>query len=88
MNWKGFAALTVIFVLAPLAAQANPITPQERKDCKRDYQAYCKQYPLGSQPLHDCMHRVAKQLSHACVEALYYAGEMTRSQAEALIRRK
>ncbi len=88
MKRKGFAALAAIFVFIPLAAHANPVTPRERQNCRADYKAYCNKYPIGSQTLLDCMRRNAKKLANNCVEALYYAGEMTRSQAEQLIHRK
>ena len=84
------AALAVISVtlLTSFAAQADQtytVTPQERRDCRADYKAYCSQYKLGSQQLRACMSRSSRKLSNPCVRALYAAGEISRKYAEKLL---
>jgi len=69
------------------AAEAAPITEREKEDCRADYQRYCRIYPLGSDALRTCMSRSARRLSRSCVEALVDAGEMTRAQAETLVKK-
>jgi hypothetical protein len=74
------------FVLALLAlpALAGTITEREKRDCQRDYHAYCSDYGLGTEALRACMSRNIKKVSHACVGALVDAGEMTKAQADKL----
>ena len=79
----GFAAL-LVSVLMLLPAVAAPVTEREQRDCRAEYQRYCKAYTLGSEGLRACMSRSARKLSNMCVNALVDAGEMTRSQADRL----
>jgi hypothetical protein len=79
----GFAAI-LVSVLMVLPAAANPVTEREQRDCRAEYQRYCKAYPLGSEGLRACMSRSVRKLSNMCVNALVDAGEMTRSQADRL----
>jgi hypothetical protein len=82
----GIALGTAGFVLALLAlpALAGTITEREKRDCQRDYHAYCSDYGLGTEALRACMSRNIKKVSHACVGALLDAGEMTKAQADKL----
>ena len=82
----GIALGTAGFVLALLAlpALAGTITEREKRDCQRDYHAYCSDYGLGTEALRACMSRNIKKVSHACVGALVDAGEMTKAQADKL----
>ena len=82
----GIALGTAGFVLALLAlpALAGTITEREKRDCQRDYHAYCSDYGLGTEALRACMSRNIKKVSHACVAALVDAGEMTQAQADKL----
>ena len=82
----GIALGTAGFVLALLAlpALAGTITEREKRDCQRDYHAYCSEYGLGTEALRACMSRNIKKISHACVGALVDAGEMTKAQADKL----
>jgi hypothetical protein len=82
----GIALGTAGFVLALLAlpALAGTITEREKRDCQRDYHAYCNEYGLGTEALRACMSRNIKKISHACVGALVDAGEMTKAQADKL----
>jgi hypothetical protein len=82
----GIALCTAGFVLALLAlpALAGTITEREKRDCQRDYHAYCNEYGLGTEALRACMSRNIKKISHACVGALVDAGEMTKAQADKL----
>ena len=86
----GIALGTAGFVLALLAlpALAGTITEREKRDCQRDYHAYCNEYGLGTEALRACMSRNIKKISHACVGALVDAGEMTKAQADKLHDRK
>ena len=85
----GIALGTAGFVLALLAlpALAGTITEREKRDCQRDYHAYCNEYGLGTEALRACMSRNIKKISHACVGALVDAGEMTKAQADKLHRK-
>ena len=78
-----YAAILASTLIA-LPAVAAPVTERQTRDCKTDYQRYCKAYKLGTEALRACMSRSVKKLSNMCVEALVDAGEMTRSQADRL----
>jgi hypothetical protein len=78
-----YAAISA-FALILLPAVAAPVTERENRDCRGDYQRYCKAYPLGSEALRACMSRSRRKLSNLCVDALVDAGEMTRVQADKL----
>jgi len=86
----GYAAMFCLIVLwaltAPGPVAAGGVTERERQDCRADYQRYCKIHPVGSEELRKCMSRSIRKLSHACVDALVDAGEMTRSQANARLK--
>jgi len=83
----GIALGTAGFVLTLLAIPAlaeYTVTEREKRDCQRDYHAYCGDYGLGTEGLRACMSRNIKKVSHACVGALVDAGEMTKAQADKL----
>ncbi len=67
------------------AIAAQQITEREKRDCQKDYHAFCSEYGLGSEALRACMSRNIKKVSHACVAALVDAGEMTQAQADKLM---
>jgi hypothetical protein len=75
----GTALFATILLIVP--ALAGVITEREKRDCPKDYKAYCGEYGLGSEALRACMSRNIKKISHACVAALVDAGEMTQAQA-------
>lgn len=78
-----YAAISAFaFILLP--AVAAPVTDRENRDCRGDYQRYCKAYQPGSEALRACMSRSRRKLSNLCVDALVDAGEMTRLQADKL----
>ncbi|HZP08585.1 hypothetical protein [Methyloceanibacter sp.] len=77
-------AVLLAYCLTFLPAIAAQITDREKRDCQRDYHAYCGEYGLGSEALRACMSRNIKKVSHACVAALVDAGEMTQAQADKL----
>src|SRR3954447_26563787 len=79
----GAALFAFTFILVPALA-ANAVTEREKRDCQRDYHAYCSDYGLGTEALRACMSRNIKKISHACVGALVDAGEMTKAQADKL----
>jgi hypothetical protein len=78
-----YAAISA-FALILLPAVAAPVTERENRDCRGDYQRYCKAYQPGSEALRACMSRSRRKLSNLCVDALVDAGEMTRLQADKL----
>jgi len=83
----GIALGTAGFVLTLLAIPAlaeYTVTEREKRDCQRDYHAYCGDYGLGTEGLRACMSRNIKKVSSACVAALVDAGEMTQAQADKL----
>ena len=81
----GIALGTAGFVLTLLAIPAlAEYTEREKRDCQKDYHAYCGEYGLGTEALRACMSRNIKKVSHACVGALVDSGEMTKAQANKL----
>jgi hypothetical protein len=80
------AAFAVILALAPDTAGA--VTERMKRDCKTDYNRYCKKYELGSEGLRACMSRSIRKVSKRCVAALVAGGEMTQAQANRLRKKK
>ena len=80
------AAFTVILALAPDPAGA--VTARIKRDCKSDYNRYCKKYELGSEGLRACMSRSIRGVSNRCISALVAGGEMTKAQADKVRRQK
>ena len=80
------AAFAVILALAPDTAGA--VTERMKRDCKTDYNRYCKKYELGSEGLRACMSRSIRKVSKRCVAALVAGGEMTQAQADRLRKKK
>lgn len=81
----GIALGTAGFVLTLLAIPAlAEYTAREKRDCQKDYHAYCGEYGLGTEALRACMSRNIKKVSHVCVGALVDAGDMTKAQADKL----
>ena len=83
----GIALGTAGFVLTLLAIPAlaeYTVTEREKRDCQKDYHAYCGEYGLGTEALRAFMSRNLKKVSHACVAALVDAGEMSQAQANKL----
>jgi hypothetical protein len=70
----GFASATV--------ADAKPITEAEKKHCASAYHQYCGEYGLESAALRNCMSRIGRSLSNACIDALIEAGEISRAEVE------
>jgi hypothetical protein len=81
-----FLVSALVFMLLPAAAGA--ITERQKRDCKTDYNRYCKAYTLGSEGLRACMSRSIRKISNRCVAALVDAGEMTKAQAIKLRKQK
>ncbi len=80
------AAFTVILALAPDTAGA--VTARIKRDCKSDYNRYCKKYELGSEGLRACMSRSIRGVSNRCISALVAGGEMTKAQADRVRRQR
>ena len=81
-----YAVFTLVLMLLP--AMAGSITERQKRDCKTDYNRYCKAYKLGSEGLRACMSRSIRKVSNRCVAALVDAGEMTQAQADKLRKKK
>jgi hypothetical protein len=64
------------------AAEPRKITPAEKKYCAAAYHKFCGEYGLETAALRNCMDRNGRSLSHACIEALIEAGEVSRSEVE------
>jgi hypothetical protein len=79
----GAAIFAFVLILLPAVA-ATVITDREKRDCPKDYHAYCGEYGLGTEALRACMSRNIKKVSNACVAALVDAGEISQSQADKL----
>ena len=79
----GTAGVVVTLLSLPALAE-YAVTEREKRDCQKDYHAYCSDYGLGTEGLRACMSRNIKKVSHACVGALVDAGEMTKAQADKL----
>jgi hypothetical protein len=82
-TWALFA---VALMLLPSAAGA--ITERQKRDCKADYNRYCKKYTLGSEGLRACMSRSIKKVSNRCISALVAGGDMTQAQANKIRKQK
>jgi hypothetical protein len=80
------AAFALIFTLLPDTAGA--VTERMKRDCRSDYNRYCKKYQLGTEGLRACMSRSIKRVSNRCISALVAGGEMTKAQAERVRRQK
>ena len=75
--------LAAIFgFVSAVAADAKPITEAEKKHCASAYHKYCGEYGLESAALRNCMSRIGRSLSNACVDALIEAGEVSRAEVE------
>ena len=79
----GTAGVVLALLTLPALAEFT-VTEREKRDCQKDYHAYCGEYGLGSEALRACMSRNIKKVSHMCVAALVDAGEMTQAQANKL----
>jgi hypothetical protein len=90
MKMKYITAVCAVsaFVITLLPAESGNITDRMKRDCKSDYNRYCKKYKLGSEGLRACMSRSIKKVSNRCVGALVAGGEMTQAQADGLAAKK
>ena len=75
-------------ILMLLPAAAGNITERQKRDCKADYNRYCKAYQIGTEGLRACMSRSIRKVSNRCIAALVDAGEMTQAQAEKVRKKK
>ena len=82
------AVFALILMLLPAVAMAGPVTERMKRDCRSDYNRYCKKYTLGSEGLRACMSRSIRKVSNRCVGALVAGGEMSKAQAERLRKKK
>lgn len=83
---KTFALLVVALMLVPAAAGA--VTERQKRDCKTDYNRYCKKYEIGSEGLRACMSRSIKRVSKRCISALVAGGDMSQAQANRVLKQR
>ena len=76
----------LVFMMLPAAA--GTVTERQKRDCRTDYNRYCRAYTLGSEGLRACMSRSIRKISNRCVAALVDAGEMSKAQAVKLRKKK
>jgi hypothetical protein len=89
MKAKYITACTISAIaLMLLPAAAGAITERQKRDCKADYNRYCKKYELGSEGLRACMSRSIEKVSNRCIAALVAGGDMTQAQADRVRRQK
>ena len=90
MKMKSVAAMLAVFAvtLALAPDTAGAVTARIKRDCKSDYNRYCKKYELGSEGLRACMSRSIRGVSNRCISALVAGGEMTKAQAERVRKQK
>ena len=83
ITWNAVPPMILATILASvIAADAKPITEAEKKHCATAYHQYCGEYGLESAALRNCMSRIGRSLSSACVDALIEAGEVSRAEVE------
>jgi hypothetical protein len=70
--------LATILGVSAVAADAKPITEAEKKHCASAYHKYCGEYGLESAALRNCMSRIGRSLSNACMAAAM-AGDSPQS---------
>jgi hypothetical protein len=63
-------------------AEPRKITEGEKRFCAEAYHKYCGEYGLESAALRDCMDRNGRALPPNCIDALFDAGEVSRSEVE------
>ena len=73
---------TILGFVSAVDADAKPITEAEKKHCASAYHKYCGEYGLESAALRNCMSRIGRSLSNACIDALMEAGEVSRADVE------
>ncbi|MFO7478782.1 MAG: hypothetical protein R6X03_10650 [Methyloceanibacter sp.] len=90
MKFRHITAALAISALALMSFgdMAGAVTERQKRDCKTDYNRYCKQYKLGTEGLRACMSRSIKRVSNRCITALVAAGDMTQAQADRVRRQK
>jgi hypothetical protein len=90
MKMKLVTAMLAVFAvtLALAPDPAGAVTARIKRDCKSDYNRYCKKYELGSEGLRACMSRSIRAVSNRCISALVAGGEMTKAQADRVRRQR
>jgi hypothetical protein len=81
-----FTAALSIVLLLPVSAEA--VTERQKRDCKADYNRYCKQYKLGTEALRACMSRNIRKVSSRCIAALVAGGDMTQAEAHKILKER
>lgn len=80
-------AVSTAFLML-LTAAAGAVTERQKRDCKSDYNRYCKKYEIGSEGLRACMSRSIKKVSNRCISALVAGGDMSQAQANRVLKQK
>jgi len=90
MRSKSIAAIWTLLTVAVLLLPdiAGAVTERQKRDCKADYNRYCKQYAVGSEGLRACMSRSIKKVSKKCISALVAGGDMTQAQANRVLKQR
>lgn len=90
MKTKHMTAVAAVAtaLLVMLTVGADAVTDRQKRDCKTDYNRYCKKYELGTEGLRACMSRSIKRVSNRCIAALVAGGDMTKAQADRVRRQK
>ena len=90
MKIKPMTASLVVFalVLTLLPTAGGAVTERMKRDCRSDYNRFCKAYAIGSEGLRACMSRSIRKVSNRCVTALVAGGEMTQAQANRLRKKR
>ena len=78
----GLLIASVSIACFAATAQAAPISPLERQECREDYRKFCGEYGLETEALRACMDRAGKSLSRGCVNALIQAGEVSQADVD------
>jgi hypothetical protein len=77
------AAIACVCALSfAAAAHAAPFTKEVQKACASDYHKHCGEYGLETAALRTCMDRAGQKLTHACINALVRAGEVSAVEVE------
>jgi hypothetical protein len=90
MNWKHTTSILAVStaLLMAFSVAAGAVTERQKRDCKADYNRYCKKYAVGSEGLRACMSRSIKKVSKRCITALVAGGDMTQAQANRVLRQR
>ena len=64
------------------AARAESVTKAVQDACAWEYDKFCNQYGLGSELLDICFKQNARNMTKACVDALFAAGDVSKEYVD------